>query len=102
MGRKMNDRQKAKFPFKGKPIEFYRPTDGQGAAIVLASSSKGDGSKGVIRFFQILEKLTVKPSDWAYMEDKMIDGEADVKDFGDLIEKIFNYDWPDANPADGE
>lgn len=89
MGR--TDKQKATFPFNGKPMEFYRPNDAQGAALVLAQNSKG--SKAIVRFFQIFEALTVKASDWEKIEEMMIAGDVEVKDFGQLLNDIGEYDW---------
>lgn len=101
MGRKVDNsgRQTVKLPFLGKPIELYRPTDGQAAAIYL--SSKKDGDATVAVFFRVLEALVVKPGDWTSLEDSMISGAAKVKDFSELFKNLNSYDWPEV-PSDGE
>lgn len=101
MGRKADnsDRQTVKLPFLGKPIELYRPTDGQATAIYLASKKDGDAAVDV--FFRVVEALVVKPADWTTLENLMISGAARVKDFSELFKNLNSYDWPDV-PADGE
>lgn len=101
MGRsKETKRQTAVLPFKGKPIEFYRPTDGQASAMFLAAKRSGDVA--VSTFFRVLEALVVDPANWTKMEDLMIDGSAVIKDFSDLFTKLHTYDWPEDAPADDE
>jgi hypothetical protein len=99
MGRDKN-RMTTKLPFKGKAIEMYRPTDGQAAAMFM--SAKKNGDTAVSTFFRVLEKLVVKPADWTYMEDLMIDGTAVVSDFSELFKNLYGYDWPEDAPTDGE
>jgi hypothetical protein len=101
MGRN-DQRQTAKLPFKGKAVEVYRPTDGQAAVIFLAAQGKGDNSKAVSRFFQVLENLVVKSSDWDRMEDLMISGDALVKDFSDFFQSVYSYEWSDEATPDAK
>jgi hypothetical protein len=98
MGR---DKQQAKIPFAGKAINFYQPNDAQATIVVMtATASKGNAGPGAItRFFKVVEALTVDPEDWTYLEDLMINGEIQVKDFFTLVEDLFNYDWPETEDA---
>lgn len=93
-------RQTTKLPFKGKLIEFYRPTQGQATALVL--SSRMAGTEAVIRYFRILELLTVKPSDWTFMEEKMLDGSADVNAYADMLTDLVSRDWEEPPAESGE
>jgi hypothetical protein len=89
-------RQTTKLPFMGKPIEFYRPTSGQATALVL--SSRMGGTDAVVRYFQVLELLTVRPADWKHMEGKLISGAADVDVYADILTDLVSRDW-DEPPA---
>ena len=103
MGRKeIKKKQTTTLPFKGRPVRFYRPTDGQASAMFLASKKSGDTA--VSTFFRVLEALVVDPENWTRMEDLMIDGTAVVKDFSELFTNLHTYDWPETEdaPADDE
>lgn len=89
-------RQTTRMPFKGKAIQFYRPTQGQATALVLSSRLKG--SDAVVRYFHILELLVVKPSDWTFMEGKLIDGSADVNEYADLLTELVSREWDEEDP----
>ena len=94
MGRNEN-RQTAKFSFSTYKIEMYRPTQGQGAAITVAGSkaSKGSDPDSIVRFFRVLEALTVNPDNWAAMDDALVMGDVDLDEFMDLSQAVFGYDW---------
>lgn len=94
MGRK--EKQKARLPFNGKAIEFYRPNDAQATIITMTSSlGKGRDASVIIRFFRVVEALVVDRSDWEWMEELMVNGDVEVKIFFTLIEDLFSYDWPE-------
>lgn len=102
MGRNQTKRQTTKLPFLGKPVELYRPTEGQAVALLLGARDKRRGEQAVLRLFDVLQALVVKASDWDAMEGKLISGEAAVTDFTKLVDEIYTYDWPEETPADGE
>jgi hypothetical protein len=93
MGR--DNRQRAKFSFHKREIEFYRPTDGQGAAFAMIAAAKTDREhfKGAVRFFTIIEKLTVSADDWDWLDGLMVDGTADVPEYATLMQQVFQYEW---------
>jgi hypothetical protein len=99
MGRK--GKQVVAFPFKGKSVKFYRPTDGQGAMMHLAASDKSDSGRGVVLFFDVIQALTVNRADWEYVENKFVAGEATVEDICKVVEQIFSHEWPEETPDDG-
>jgi hypothetical protein len=100
MGRD-ESRQTAKIPFHGKPIELYRPKEAQATIIYVSAKRKGDGTQAALRFFQVLEALVVKSEDWDRIEELMISGDVEMKDFSELTEALFSYDWPEL-PTDGQ
>lgn len=82
--------QTTKLPFAGKPITLRKPTDAQAAALMLATRK---GEKSILRFFAIIEALVDTPEEWGFMEEKMISGEVEVKDFADLLGDLFKVEW---------
>jgi hypothetical protein len=84
--------QTTKLPFAGKPVTLRKPTDAQAAALMLATRK---GEKSILRFFAIIEALVDSPDDWEFMEDQMITGKVEVKDFADLLGDLFKVEWPD-------
>lgn len=98
MGR--NEKQTARLPFNGKVFEFYRPNDAQATIVTMtASLSKSHNPEVIIRFFRVVEALVVNPADWDTMETWMINGDVGVGIFFNLIEDLFNYEWPEAEDA---
>lgn len=98
MGRK--DRKHAEFVFLDRKIAFYRPTEGQGAAVVLASSMGGKNpGSALLRIFAVMEKLLVDHDEWESLDDALVSGEADLKDFTDLFNAILQHEWDDAQDA---
>lgn len=101
MGRR-EDRQTEKFKFSTYKIEVYRPTEGQTAALMAGSSTVSKDTTGknvkqagvqISRLFRILEALVVNPENWEAMDDALITGDVDLKDFLDLFNEIIGYEW---------
>lgn len=95
MGRDNTNRLRAKFPFGKYKIEMYRPTEGQGAALMTAGAkmTKSPDADQLVRFFRVIESLVVHEDNWTAMDDAMVIGEADIMDFTKLAEEVFRYDW---------
>lgn len=93
MGRQKRD--SAKFQFLGRKIEMYRPTGGQTAALGLIGSGQTEQRKkeGLYRFFRIIENLTVSPASWTWMDDQLVEGNAEVEDFGKLLSSVIQHEW---------
>jgi hypothetical protein len=102
MGR--NGRRTAKFKFSTYKIEAYEPTQGQLAALAMTSSrldadavhdEKTARRAGVSldRLFRVLESLIVNRTTWEAMDDALVTGEVDIKEFTDLFSAIQSHDW---------
>jgi hypothetical protein len=105
MGRinKDKDRQRADFVFLNKPLKFYRPTESQTAALMMVKRlEKVDQTEALLRIFLILEILLVDPKKWQVLDDAMVYGEATMKDYYDLIEAVFTYEWPEVEAEKAE
>lgn len=101
MGRNQN-RQTAVLPFRSKKIAVYRPSDGQKTVVASIGGSRSAvaQARAAHQFFRVLEALVVKPSDWEWMEDQLISGEASVSDYTEFMKGILEFEWDETDDTD--
>lgn len=100
MGRK--NRQTQVFPFKGKGVKFYQPTDGQMAMMHVATADKSETGRGVLLLFDVIKALVVQDKDWDMMESSLVSGDASLSDFSDTVVLIFSHEWPEETSSGEE
>lgn len=95
-----DNRRKASFPVLSTRVTAMQPTDGQVMAFLL--SAKGNlRERELDRVVRIVESL-LSPDDWKIIEDALISGEMNVKEFFAFVSDVFHFKWPtaDQKPAD--
>lgn len=99
MARMDANRQSHKITFNGGPIEVYRPTDGQNAVAMVATSGGRQQGADLKRLFSVMQALCVDPADWDAIEQGMIDGALDIPDITRFARQVFDHDWPELPKA---
>jgi hypothetical protein len=89
------NRQTHKITFNGGTITVMRPTGGQSAVAMVATTGGRASGSDLKRLFSIMQALCVDPQDWDNVEQGLIDGVLDIPDLTRLARQIFDHDWPE-------